>query len=117
MSDEWVTLCQVTDVAREDLLRVDIGDTTMVVVHTKDGNFCVLAGECTHGRAHLGDGFVHGSTIECPKHNGRFDAVTGAATATPARTALDVFDTRLVDGDVQVRLSASSGYRLGGLMC
>ena len=107
MSSEWVTLCQVTDVAREDVLRADVGDTTMVVVHTKDGSICVLAGECTHGRAHLADGFVHGSTIECPKHNGRFDAVSGAATATPARVALEVFDTRVVDGEVQVRLSSS----------
>lgn len=115
MSDEWVTLCQVTDVAREDLLRADVGDTTMVVVHTKDGSFCVLAGECTHGHAHLADGFVHGSTIECPKHNGRFDAVTGAATATPARTALEVFDTRVVGGDVQVRLSLPSEHGHDGV--
>jgi 3-phenylpropionate/trans-cinnamate dioxygenase ferredoxin subunit len=108
MSADWVTLCKVADVAREDVLRADVGDTTLVVVHTKDGNICVLAGECTHGRAHLAEGFVHGSTIECPKHNGRFDAVTGTAAATPARVALEVFDSQVVDGEVQVRMPSAS---------
>lgn len=108
-TDDWVPLCRVDEVAQEDLVRADVDDTTLVVVHTKDGRICVLAGECTHGRAHLADGFVHGSTIECPKHNGRFDAISGDATSTPARVALDVFDCRVVDGVVQVRLSSSAG--------
>jgi len=104
MSDGWVTVCKADDVGREDVIRADIGDTTLIVVHTKDGQICALAGECTHGRVHLADGFVHGSTIECPKHNGRFNAITGASTATPARIALEVFETQVIDGDVRVRL-------------
>ena len=107
MTKEWVTVCKLDAVGREDLIRADVGDATLVVVHAKDGRICVLAGECTHGRAHLADGFVHGSTIECPKHNGRFDAITGAPTATPARVALEVFETRVIDGNVQVHIDST----------
>ncbi len=110
MSDGWVTVCKTGDVGREDLIQVEVGDTTLIVVHTKDGRMCALASECTHGRANLADGFVHGSTIECPKHNGRFDAITGAPRATPARIALEVFETQVMGGDVQVRLQGQSSH-------
>ena len=40
---------------------------------TADDRYFATDGLCTHGRAHLSGGFVDGTTIECPKHNGRFD--------------------------------------------
>ena len=38
---------------------------------------------CTHGNTHLADGLVKGKTIECPKHNGRFNLVDGSPARAP----------------------------------
>jgi nitrite reductase/ring-hydroxylating ferredoxin subunit len=52
----------------------------------------------------LADGFVDGTEIECPKHNGRFNVATGEAVASPARTALRTYPCRLIDGCIEVQL-------------
>lgn len=103
MSD-WVRTCTIGEVDREDVMRFDLGDSTFAVVHTKDDKWSVIDGLCTHGRAHLAEGFVHGAVIECPKHNGRFDALTGEPKASPVRVAVRKYDTRVVDGHVEFRL-------------
>lgn len=87
-----------------DVYQCDIGDAIYAVVKTGDGRFVVIDGLCTHGKAHLADGFVDGDIIECPKHNGRFNAVTGAAVATPARVAVRAYETRVRDGVVEFRV-------------
>ena len=45
-------------------------------------------GLCTHAEVHLADGAIVDGQIECPKHNGRFDAATGEPTRKPVRRAL-----------------------------
>ena len=100
----WVRACAENDVEKEDVARCDAGDSTFAVVHTKSGQWSVIDGLCTHGRAHLADGFVHGSVIECPKYNGRFDAMTGEPKASPVRVGVRAYETRVVDGIVEFRL-------------
>ena len=43
--------------------------------------------------------------IECPKHNGRFDAATGEATREPACDALRTYAVREVDGEIVADLA------------
>jgi Na+-transporting NADH:ubiquinone oxidoreductase subunit F len=45
---------------------------------------------CTHGDAHLIDGVLQGWTLECPRHNGRFDLHDGRALRRPAIVDLAV---------------------------
>lgn len=101
---KWIRACAESEVDKEDVLRCDVDDATFAVVHTKSGQWSVIDGLCTHGRAHLAEGFVHGSIIECPKHNGRFDALSGEPKASPVRVAVRSYETRVVDGDVEFRL-------------
>ena len=105
MSDQWLSAGPESEIAPNDVRRCDIGDATYAVVKTGDGKCVVIDGLCTHGKAHLADGFVDGDVIECPKHNGRFSAVTGAAVATPARVAIRVHETRVRDGLVEFRVA------------
>jgi Rieske Fe-S protein len=44
--------------------------------------------------------------IECPWHRSRFDLRTGQVTQGPAKEPLEIFETRVVDGVVQVRVPA-----------
>jgi len=98
MSEEWTVACDFASVSTNDVVRFDTPDATFAVVKLKDGRCSVIDGLCTHGKAHLAEGFVDGKTIECPKHNGRFNVLTGEPVASPVRVATNVYETR-VNGD------------------
>jgi MocE subfamily Rieske [2Fe-2S] domain protein len=103
MTGEWIDLCATSDVDVEDVLDVDVAGHRAALVHTADGAWCAIQATCTHGRSLLADGFVIGAVIECPKHNGRFDARTGVAVRVPASEPLQTFPTRVLDGRVQAQ--------------
>ena len=98
MSEGWVVACDFASVQANDVVRFDTSDATFAVVKLEDGRCSVIDGLCTHGKAHLAEGFVDGNTIECPKHNGRFNVLTGEPVASPVRVATNVYETR-VNGD------------------
>ncbi|NBY44943.1 MAG: non-heme iron oxygenase ferredoxin subunit [Acidimicrobiia bacterium] len=107
MSEEWTIACEFASVAANDVVRFDATDATFAVVKLNDGRCSVIDGLCTHGKAHLADGFVDGETIECPKHNGRFNVLTGEPVASPVRVAAKVYETR-VNGD-KIEFKITSG--------
>ena len=43
--------------------------------------------------------------IECPKHNGRFDVVTGEAVRKPAKIPLGTYKVEVVDGNLVADLT------------
>ena len=47
-----------------------------------------------------------GHTVECPKHNGRFDYRTGEPTRVPARVALTTYPVKVEGGRVFVAIAA-----------
>ena len=98
MSEEWTVACDFASVSPNDVVRFDTPDATFAVIKLEDGRCSVIDGLCTHGKAHLAEGFVDGKTIECPKHNGRFNVLTGEPAASPVRVATNVYETR-VNGD------------------
>ena len=98
MSEEWTVACDFASVSPNDVVRFDTPNATFAVVKLEDGRCSVIDGLCTHGKAHLAEGFVDGKTIECPKHNGRFNVLTGEPVASPVRVATNVYETR-VNGD------------------
>ncbi|HEU0222869.1 MAG TPA: MocE family 2Fe-2S type ferredoxin [Paracoccaceae bacterium] len=103
MSD-WIEACAVEDVEEEDVIRFDHGGRTFAIYHGPDGTFYATDGLCTHEEAHLADGLVMGNTIECPKHNGRFDYRTGEAKRAPVCVALKTYAVKVEDGRVFIDL-------------
>ena len=70
-----------------------------------DPSTVVIAdGLCTHQQAPLADGAIVDGCFECPKHNARFDARTGACRRTPARIPLGVYDVEVRDGRILTSL-------------
>ncbi|MBT2132399.1 Rieske 2Fe-2S domain-containing protein [Aliiroseovarius lamellibrachiae] len=57
-----------------------------------------------HGGADLCDGYFVGHIIECPLHQGAFDVRTGRAISAPATRAMKIFETRMENQMVQIRL-------------
>ena len=102
MTDGWTAACAVDEVGEEDVIRFDHGGRTFAIYRTADNRFFATDGFCTHERAHLADGLVMGSIVECPKHNGRFDFTTGRAKGAPACIDLKTYQVKVESGTVFV---------------
>ena len=99
----WQALIAVDRLESGDATPVPFGDRQLAVYDTRDGIF-VSDARCPHAGADLCDGYFDGIRIECPLHQGLFDARTGAACAAPATRPLRMIESRVRDGVVQVRL-------------
>ncbi len=73
------------------LRRIDIDEGTFVLCRLTDDEFVLADGLCTHAKVHLADGALVDGQIECPKHNARFDARTGAVCRKPAREPIATY--------------------------
>jgi len=101
-TEVWTRACKVDDLDKEDVLRFEHGARTLAIYRTADDRFFATDGLCTHEQADLTGGLVMGTIIECPKHNGRFDFVTGKAKRVPARIDLKTYRVRVENGTVFV---------------
>ncbi|MBS0124066.1 Rieske 2Fe-2S domain-containing protein [Thetidibacter halocola] len=97
----WTDLIAVSALESGDVTPVTLGHRELAVYDTLEG-VTVSYARCTHGAANLCDGYFDGRRIECPLHQGLFDARTGQAVAAPARVALRMIEARVQDGMVQV---------------
>jgi 3-phenylpropionate/trans-cinnamate dioxygenase ferredoxin component len=100
----WVEACDADDIMPEDVLRFDHSGRTFAVYRSPDSQFFATDGLCTHEQVHLGDGFVMGHIIECPKHNGRFDYRTGQAKGAPVCIDLKTYPVKVEAGKVFIDL-------------
>jgi 3-phenylpropionate/trans-cinnamate dioxygenase ferredoxin subunit len=99
---DWIDVCDAEDIEEEDVIRFDHDGRTFAVYRSLEGEVFATDGLCTHEQVHLADGLVLDDTIECPKHNGRFNYKTGAALRTPACVALATYPARIADGRIEI---------------
>lgn len=98
----WVDACAADDIDAEDLIRFDHGGRTFAIYRSPDDRYFATDGLCTHEKVHLADGLVMDNIIECPKHNGRFDYMTGEAKGAPACVNLKTWPAKVEDGRVLI---------------
>ena len=104
---EWVTLCasselppgqrEVFGLKGRWIAVFNVGGQVYAIedLCTHDGN--VLAFDLQDRPSKLVD-----YEIECPRHGGRFDIRSGAATRSPAEIDVPWFEVRTADGDLQI---------------
>ena len=63
---------------------------------------------CTHDGGELAGGAVEGDVVICPRHGARFCLRTGAALTPPAYEPVRTYETRIVNGVVEVQLPLTS---------
>lgn len=103
-NDNWVEACEAEDIDREDVRRWDHGDRSFAIFRTTDDQYYVTDDICTHEYAHISDGFVEGTTVECPRHAGCFDIRTGEALNPPVCVNLRTFPSKVEGGMVYVQI-------------
>jgi 3-phenylpropionate/trans-cinnamate dioxygenase ferredoxin subunit len=101
---EWVTVCTLDELDPEDVIRFDHGGRTFAVYRLPDGTPFATDGLCTHEKVHLADGLVMDDTIECPKHNGRFNIRTGAPLRAPVCVALATWPARIAGDTIEIEI-------------
>ena len=97
---------------KEDVIRFDHEKRTYAIYRTADGDLYATDGLCTHSNAHLADGFVSGTLIECAKHNGRFDISDGSPRRLPVCLALKTYKSQEHDGNIFLDLTSVGGSGL-----
>jgi 3-phenylpropionate/trans-cinnamate dioxygenase ferredoxin subunit len=103
-NEKWIVACAIDDIETEDVLGVECAGRSLAIYRSPEDSFYATGALCTHEHALLSDGYVFGDTIECPKHNGRFNYKTGDPTRAPACERLKTYRVKLEDGQVFVQI-------------
>jgi 3-phenylpropionate/trans-cinnamate dioxygenase ferredoxin subunit len=103
MSENWVKACETDEIDDEDVLGFEHAGEQYAIYNTPKGYFAT-AGICTHEVAHLKDGLVIGTVIECPLHQGRFDVTNGKALSAPVCENLKTYPVKIEDGNVFIQV-------------
>lgn len=103
-TEEWVPLIRLEELEVGDITEVQAHGRAFAVYDTIDG-VTVSDARCTHAGANLCLGYFDGRNVECPLHQGLFDARSGAALAAPALRQLKMFDCQVKDATVMIRLA------------
>jgi 3-phenylpropionate/trans-cinnamate dioxygenase ferredoxin component len=101
---KWIAACKTDDIEPEDVIPFQHEGVDYAIYRSPDDDFYATAGHCTHERMLLCDGLVMDNTIECPKHNGRFDYTTGRAAGAPVLVDLRTYPVRVEDGTVFIEI-------------
>lgn len=104
----WHRVGELEDFIVGKLERRTVGEVPVVVWRLADGNVTVLSNECSHLSGPLSEGTVvdvnGNSCVECPWHHSRFSLATGQVMGGPATSPQAVFETRIVNGIIEVSL-------------
>lgn len=102
-TDGWSDLVAVDAIEKGWVTAISLGTRRLAVYDTPTGIHVSLA-SCNHGGADLCDGYFDGHIIECPLHQGAFDVRDGRPISAPATRPMKVFETRVRDGMIQIRI-------------
>lgn len=99
----WVRVASRGDLATGEVIGVEVGGRS-IAIYDCDGELFATDNICTHAYACLSDGWLDGTTIECPLHAARFDVRTGQVLDPPATEDLKTYPIRQVDDAILIKL-------------
>ena len=77
----------------------------LVTVANSGGRFYAFGNVCPHAAGPIGEGFLEDLVVECPWHAGQWDIATGKALTSLATADIPVFEVRVVDGEIEIKLN------------
>lgn len=102
----WIKIVEVDRVPQGAGLRVDIADDRVALFRIGSDVYAI-GDRCSHAEASLSEGELFGTEVECPRHGSAFDITTGAVLSLPATKPVPVYDVKVEDGFVFLRLEVS----------
>jgi nitrite reductase/ring-hydroxylating ferredoxin subunit len=104
---EWTPAIQLSEIAEGTLHKIYVRGTPLLVYRTGP-TICAISNTCSHAGGPLNEGTVDGQYVICPWHASRFDRCTGLVKGGPATASQVRYETRVVDGQLQLRRSAET---------
>jgi nitrite reductase (NADH) small subunit/3-phenylpropionate/trans-cinnamate dioxygenase ferredoxin subunit len=101
---DFTTVCRAGDIPAGEGRTFTVGER-LVAVFFVDGAYRAIDDLCPHQHASLGAGCVEDGEVFCPWHGWRFRLCDGKWADNP-RLGVDVFETRVVGQEVQVRVGS-----------
>ena len=107
MTKSWINVASMQDLrsAGGVLARKVGGDR--VALYAVEDEVYATSDICTHGAAHLSEGYLDGYLIECPLHQGQFDIRTGAAEGAPCSVPVRTFPVRREDDAIMLEIETA----------
>jgi nitrite reductase/ring-hydroxylating ferredoxin subunit len=106
VTEDWTPVGALDDLPDGRPAAVEVGDAELLLYRMGDSVFAV-SDRCTHMGAQLHRGVVRSSgslvSVTCPMHGSMFSLGDGRVLRGPAAAPIAVWDTRVVDGGVEVR--------------
>ena len=103
MPEGFVRVAKTGEVPLGRCKEVEAQGRFLLICHCEDGFFAV-DNTCTHDDGPLGDGWLEGCAIECPRHGARFDVRTGKVVALPAAVPIRSYPVRVEGEEIAVQL-------------
>ncbi|WP_405624758.1 Rieske (2Fe-2S) protein [Streptomyces sp. NBC_00016] len=103
----WHPVGAVAEFAAGRAVRRVVDDVPVLVVREPGGTIHALADRCSHLAGPLSQGTIADGCVQCPWHGSVFRLSDGWNVRGPATAPQPAFDTRIVDGHVEVRLRRS----------
>lgn len=100
--EDWTTAIADSAVAEGQLVRAMAGATPVLLVR-KDGRLHAMCAVCSHAGGPLDEGTLTDNAVICPWHGSYFDLDDGHPFHGPASINQPVYETRITDGNIQVR--------------
>lgn len=106
MSDAitWHRACALDELEKDDIIEVKINGKCYGL-YWLDSGYYATDGLCSHEGVPLIDGIVQDDVIECPKHNARFNILTGEVLRRPASRNLQTYPVKTEGNDLFIGIS------------
>ena len=99
-----VRICAKGELPRPGEAREFSAGRRTLCIANIDGVIRALDNECPHRGGPLAEGkLLDGDCVECPWHGSQFSMADGSVAQGPATVSAHVFETRIRDGNVEVR--------------
>lgn len=99
----FIPVAKTTDVPPGTLRAFEVNGQALLIANWQ-GTFFATQDLCTHDHGTLSDGTLVEGQIECPRHGGRFDPATGAATQMPAMFPIKTFPVKIEGEQIWVAI-------------
>ena len=101
---EFTTVARVEDIPMGTAQSFTVNQRVVAVFHSQDG-YHAIDDICPHMGASLATGHVEEGVVTCPWHAWRFSIRDGTWCDNP-KIKIDSFDVRVVDDEIQVRVTS-----------
>jgi 3-phenylpropionate/trans-cinnamate dioxygenase ferredoxin subunit len=93
----FVKAAKVSDIPPGRIRVVELEEEDVALCNV-DGEIFAMVNVCTHDGGPLGEGYLLGDEIECPRHGARFNVRTGEVKTLPAIIPIPTLEVK-IDGD------------------